>query len=459
MEEVVGSIPTRSTKFLKQFAPLRSFPFCPRCAWHSGSGFRRAAQTPRKRLAPESTFRDTFLLNLYPIAMHIDTVRSIVSVDANVRRNRASCPAFRSVGRRCFMRLSVLAVSLILVFSPTTQAQHSSGGGGSSGGGSSGGGSSGGSSGGSYGGSSGGYSGGGGSGGGYSGGGSHGGGYSGGGGSGGGYSGGGSHGGGYSGGGSSGSHGGYSGGHSSGGSGSHGSGSSGSAHGGNSSHSVSGTSAHFPSGADVAHERAWSEGRDSYYSTLPGDTPAVRDHLLDQALAKIHFEMPANLKVDQPVRVDTPKHKEPSRVDNPLADKKAKSNAETAVRIIWPKPCHGQKCAPAPPPPPPTRLRGCRIEGCHLNEYGWRLPEDVYGSIQDNCWYQRQRLAEAVSKAEWLRGQQQVACSATPLSAECRETAQAMAKLDSKVTRSREQYERCVFSRLRHTAVFLVPQP
>jgi len=123
------------------------------------------------------------------------------------------------------MRLSVLAVSLILFFSQNIFAQHNSGGGGSTGG------SSGGSSAGSYGGSYGGYSGGGSSGGGYSGGGgSHGGGYSGGGSSGGGSSGGGSHGGGYSGGASSGSH-------VSGGSVSHSSGPYGSSSGANTPHS------------------------------------------------------------------------------------------------------------------------------------------------------------------------------------------------------------------------------
>jgi hypothetical protein len=128
---------------------------------------------------------------LYPITTHFDTVGSIFLVDANVRRNRASCPSFRSVGRRCFMRLSVLAVSVILLFSQTILAQHSSGGGGSSGGSSAG------------------------------------------------SSGGGSHGGGYSGGGSSG---GYSGGHSSGGSVSHSSGSHSSSAGGGGTHSTAGAS-------------------------------------------------------------------------------------------------------------------------------------------------------------------------------------------------------------------------
>jgi len=57
MEEVVGSIPTRSTKFSQSFCILRFLPFRLRRAWRSGSGFRQLAHgltplglTPAKRL-------------------------------------------------------------------------------------------------------------------------------------------------------------------------------------------------------------------------------------------------------------------------------------------------------------------------------------------------------------------------------------------------------------------------
>ena len=300
------------------------------------------------------------------------------------------------------MRLSVPAVLLILLFSQTIQAQHSSAGGGGSGGG----------------------------------------------------GGGGSHGGGSSGGGSS--SGGHSGGYSSGGSGSHGSGSSGSAHGGNPSHGA--PTAHIVGKIGVVHENAGfstTETRASYYSTVPGDSPAVHDHLLDQALARIRVEMPADLKTGQPVRVEIQKHKEPGRVNGFSADKKGKNRAEAAVRIRLPKPCRGKKCAP----PPPTCAKENWIAGCGGTEYVWRFSEEVYTSIQDKCGYLARRLAQEESRAAALRGQQQIACSPTPLSPECASATRAVAQSDSRIARLREQYERCVFSDLRHTAVLSMSRP
>jgi hypothetical protein len=154
--------------------------------------------------------------------------------------------------------------------------------------------------------------------------------------------------------------------------------------------------------------------------------------------------------------VESLKRTEPNRVEGLSVDKKGKNKAETVVRIRLPKPCHGKKC---PPPPLPTCAVDTRIAGCGVNEYAWRISEEVYGSIQDNCGYLAQQLADAESKAEWARGQQQIACSAAPLSAECQAATRTVAKLDSRIARLRQQYERCVFSNLRHTAVVSMSRP
>jgi hypothetical protein len=147
------------------------------------------------------------------------------------------------------MRLSVVAVSLILFFSQSTLAQHSSGGGGSSGGGTSSGGSSSGS------------------------------------------SGGGSHGGGGSSGGSSGGH------VSGGGSGSHGSGSSG----------------HAPGKIDTLHATANGPASEpAFYSSVHGESSEVHNQLLDQALAKLQYALPVNFKNGQPFSAESLKRVEPT---------------------------------------------------------------------------------------------------------------------------------------------------
>jgi len=312
------------------------------------------------------------------------------------------------------MRLSVLAVSLFLLFSQSVLAQHSSGGGGGSGGSSA-----------SFGGG-----------------------------------GGGSHGGG-SGGGSSG---GYSGGHSSSGSASHSSGSSGSSHTGNSSHSGPVASRT----ADLSHSRPGSrpgslpdflsgiagvsrpEARTFYYSTVPGDSSVVHDHLLDRALAKVRVEMPADFKRGQPVRIEAEKRKGSNRAPG-----------VATVRVLpWPKPCHGRKCPAPPPPVPPFPLCSSgNWAGCYAGEPLWRFSEYAYGLVQNNCGYVGQLLTEEEDKAETLRGLQQVACSPAPLSAECASATNKVAQEDLRVERLRERYGRCVSSNLRRRTVTSMSRP
>jgi hypothetical protein len=190
------------------------------------------------------------------------------------------------------MRLSVIAVSLGLLFSQSAVAQHSSGGGGSSGGGTSSGGSSSAS------------------------------------------SGGGSHGGSYSGGGSS------SGGHVSGGSsGSSASGSSGSA---------PATSTHAASGLLHAldkiglHDSTKPGGEPAFYSSVPGGSSELHNELLNQALARIQLAVPANLKNDEPIAMKSLKATEPG------SDRKTEVKAETKTEEPDRKPCRVHRCTPRP---------------------------------------------------------------------------------------------------------------
>jgi hypothetical protein len=283
------------------------------------------------------------------------------------------------------MRLSVLAVSLILLFSPSIQAQHSAGGGGGSSGGGGGGGHSGGGGGGSS-----------------SGGSSHG-----------------------------------------GGSGSHGSGSSGSAHSGTSSHGAA--SAQGAAKTGVAHEGGAlaGEARASYYSSVPGDSPAVRDPLLDEALAGIRIEVPAGGKVEQPVRAE---------IEKRGSEANKRNKAEPALTIRFPKHCHGRKCVA----PPPTCAPGNRITSCRPTQ--WRLSEDMYESIHNQCGNLAQRLAREESRAGALRDRREKACSAGSVSPECAAATGSVARSDSRIARLRDQYQRCVFSDFRNTAAVSVSQ-
>jgi len=277
------------------------------------------------------------------------------------------------------MRLSVLAVGLLL-FSQTAFAQHQSGG--SSSGGSSG--------------SSGGYSG-------------------------------------------SGSHGGYSGssssgGHSGGGSyaGSYGSASS--SHSGNhggTSGARSGISnsrsapakTNAASGPNLSAGYAVREGgaRTSLYSTVPGETSFARDRLLDEALAKIRVEEPPIAKSGQP------------------------SRAQETIKIrLPPNPCHGSKCGPASPAHPGAA-------GTHERRIVWQLSEPVFNDLQFSCGDLEQRVGKEKARAESMRDQQQVSCSANPSSSSCNSATRAVSKLDLKVRRLQDKFEHCVVSRLRRT--------
>lgn len=182
------------------------------------------------------------------------------------------------------MRLSVIAVSLALLFSQSALAQHSSGGGSGSGGSSSG------------------------------------------------SSGGGSHGGSSSGSGSS------SGGHVSGGSpGSNASGSSGSTH-GTSSQAAYGF-VHAPGKIDPLHETATQPGGEpAFHSSVRGEPSEVHNELLDQALGKIQFSVRTNLKNEQPISGRSVRRIE---ID---PDRKAERKPALRKEELDRKHCHGHNC-------------------------------------------------------------------------------------------------------------------
>jgi len=313
-----------------------------------------------------------------------------------------------SVGRRCGMRLSFVAVALVIFFSQTSFAQHSSAGSSSSGGGASSGGWSGGS-------------------------------------SGGGYSGGSSRGGGSSGGGGASS--GPTGGTSSGGTTLHGSGSSGSGRGEVWLHSPSGTPyAHDPAKTEPAHGNspalAHERGLD-FDSTAHGDSPADHDQLLDQALNKIQFELPANFKSEQLVSAKSLR----PRLANPadLVQPREENQKKAVVPDI--KPCRGRKC-----PSPSLPRCGVSSNGRCITGGNWRLSQQLYDTMQVDCGYLSRQLAREERTAAIRNGRRDKECLANPLGSGCLSATRAVDKSNAKISQLHDRYDRCVLQDLRHRA-------
>ncbi len=306
------------------------------------------------------------------------------------------------------MRLSVVAVLLVLFFSQSAFPQHSSSGGFSSGGGTSSG-------------SSGGVS-----------------------------SGGSARGSGYSGGGGSSS--GSAGGTSSSGSTSYGSGSSGP---GRSEVWIqSGTSyTHDPAKAELSHGNSTAlahEREIDLYSTAPGDSSAFHDQLLDQALTKIQYELPANLKSDQLISAKSLRPSLANHTD--LAQPKDENQKKVAVPDT--RPCHGGKCRHFPPPSPPR----CEIptNGPCIAGGAWRVSQQFYQTIQDDCEYLNRQLAREERKAATRRARRDTACVTNPQNSSCLSATSELDKSDAKISRLHDRYDRCVLQDLRHKASFSI---
>jgi hypothetical protein len=241
------------------------------------------------------------------------------------------------------MCLSVVAVSLILLFSQSTLAQRSSGGGGSSEGGTSSGGSSSGSSGGA----------------------------------------------------------------------SHGGGGSGSTRGSSSSHAASGhETANGPAGEPV------------FYSSVHGESSEVHNPLVDQALGKLQYALPANIKNDQPISAKSQERIEPDR-----------------------KPYNGHHCNPHP-------VREHFAPGSN-----WRTSQDLYNTIHGDCGHLAAKLQQEENRVAALQSSQEIACAMSPVGSECSSATGTLNKLNAKIAQLHDRYDRCVLHDLRHNAAVYPPCP
>lgn len=252
------------------------------------------------------------------------------------------------------MRLRVVAVSLILLFSQSALAQHSSGGGGSPGGGTGSGGSSSGSS-------------------------------------------------------AGGSHG--------------GGGSSGATHVSASAHAASGfvhATVNGPAGAPA------------FYSSVHADSSEVHNQLLDQALAKLQYELPANIKDGQPISAKSLKPIEPT-------ERKPEAKKEEPDREL----CRGHQCRP--------------------HEYfapglNWRMSWDLYNTVQGDCGHLAAKLQQEENKVAALQTSQQSACATNRVGSDCSSATGALNNLNVKIAQLHDRYDKCVLRDLRHNATVYVSQ-
>lgn len=269
------------------------------------------------------------------------------------------------------MRLSVVAISLILLFSQGTLAQHSSGGGGSSGGGTSSGGSSSASS----------------------------------------------------------------------GAGSHGGGGSvgGSAHVSTSSHVASGF-VHAPGKIDNLHATGSGPADEQpFYSSVRGESSEVHNQLLDQALAKLQYALPSNIKNDQPISAKSLKRIEP-------LDQKAERKTEVKKEESDRKHCHGHHCQPK-----------LLTEYCAPGS-NWRMSQELYNTLQSDCGHLAAKLQQEENGVAALQTSQQIACVGSPVGAECSSATGVLNNLNAKIAQLHDRYDQCILHDLHHNAAVYVSQ-
>lgn len=257
-------------------------------------------------------------------------------------------------------------------------------------------------------------------------------------------------GGGGSGGSGGGSHGGSSssGSSSAGNSGGHGSGGSGS-HTSSGGHDSSGGISHSRSGTSdpTLHSKSDAVGFESsgsYASGIPRESTAVREHLLENTLDRMQFDLSGNLKTDRPISLDPPKHKG-FGADHLLVGKREKTRQPEPDKKRLD---HERVCGP-----------GSAGHRCTIPGYSWNLTSGVYDSIQENCGYLDQHLTREEDKTDPLRSRLTLACVATPLSPECTSVSQVVAKADVKIGRLREQYQNCVVRDLQQHARVIISRP
>jgi hypothetical protein len=180
-----------------------------------------------------------------------------------------------------------------------------------------------------------------------------------------------------------------------------------------------------------------------FYSTAPGDSPAVHDQLLDRALAKIQFELPANLKSQQLASVKSLRRWEANRTE--LVQPREESRKKAEVPDM--KPCRGSKC---------PHLCGRDTNGHCITGGNWRMSEQLYGTIQLDCGYLNQQLAREERKAATNRARRDTECLTNALGSGCSSTTRAVDKTDAKISQLHDRYDWCVLQDLRHKASLFI---
>jgi hypothetical protein len=180
------------------------------------------------------------------------------------------------------------------------------------------------------------------------------------------------------------------------------------------------------------------EGEPGFYSGIRGGSPEGHNQLLDQALARLQFTVPTNLKNDHAISAKSLRRIEPA------LDRKTEVKAETKKEEPDRRPCHGDHCKPHPVP-----------EYCTTGT-NWRMSQNLYSSIQGDCGHLAAKLAQEESKVAALQAGQSSTCTMNPAGSACASATKAMNKLNAKVSQLHDRYDQCVLHDLRHKAVLYV---
>jgi hypothetical protein len=176
-------------------------------------------------------------------------------------------------------------------------------------------------------------------------------------------------------------------------------------------------------------------GERAFYSSVHGESSEVHNQLLDQALAKLQYALPANFKNDQSFSAKSLKRIEPA------SDRKAETKPQVKKEEPEGKPCHGHHCHPRP-------------EYC--TGKNWRMSQDLYTTIQGDCGHLAAKLAQEDSKVAALQAGQSNTCAMDPVGSACASATKAINKLNAKISQLHDRYDQCVLHDLRHKAAISV---
>jgi hypothetical protein len=156
--------------------------------------------------------------------------------------------------------------------------------------------------------------------------------------------------------------------------------------------------------------------------------------LLDQALSKLQYALPANFKNEQPFSAKSLKRIETT------SDRKAETKPQVKKEEADGKPCHGHHCHPRPV-----------TEYCTLGA-NWRMSQDLYTTIQGDCANLAAKLAQEQSKVAALQAGQSSTCAMNPVGSACASATKTMNRLNAKISQLHDRYDQCVLHDLRHKA-------